>query len=601
MEMTILESKDCADFLDFFGLNLSAYSLRAIRGDAEKIVYGSTNTIVYSAPSHFYRLLAYFCAHPHEKGTHLFPPKISELTFMLDCSRNAVMKVASLHELVLYLAYGGYDSLMLYTEDTFTIPGEPFFGYMRGAYSAEELQDIDAFAFRYGIELIPCIETLAHLNSLTHWYPYEKVFDLNDILLVDSEDTYALIEKMVAACARSFHSRRINIGMDEAHLLGRGRHQDLHGPEERFPLMMRHLKRVLAILDKYGFKAMMWADMFSSFLQGKPSPESLSLIPKNVTLIYWDYYSSEPEHYLQEISNYQKAGNPLSLATGAWKWSGFAPLNFISLKSMKAAFAAAEEKKLPQVIVTAWGDNGGETSPFAVLPSILWAALLRNGGTMMDRPLFEKMTGYPFDDFLELDDANKLFPDHLDANSMNRYLLWMDPLLSPFDSLVPSSAQKTYQDYAKKLVRLGRKKNKLAYLFQTQALLNDVLSTKAPLGLELRQAYQSGDKKALQIALQKTKSLQKRLEKLILVFEAQWMKENKPEGYEVQSLRFGGLRERLRYVVRVLEGYLSGKQEAIPELAIRLLDYYGDPEKYTKADNNCEYRYGMIASVGVNI
>lgn len=44
----------------------------------------------------------------------------------------------------------------LYTEDTYKIDGEPFFGYLRGGYTQEHLKEIDDYAFNLGIEVIPC-------------------------------------------------------------------------------------------------------------------------------------------------------------------------------------------------------------------------------------------------------------------------------------------------------------------------------------------------------------------------------------------------------------------------------------------------------------
>ena len=61
---------------------------------------------------------------------------------MIDMSRDAVMTVPALKKYITYLAKMGYNTLMLYTEDTYEVDGEPFFGYMRGRYSIEELREI---------------------------------------------------------------------------------------------------------------------------------------------------------------------------------------------------------------------------------------------------------------------------------------------------------------------------------------------------------------------------------------------------------------------------------------------------------------------------
>ena len=85
---------------------------------------------------------------------------------MLDCSRNAVMKPEQVKKLADVLKSFGYTSLQLYTEDTYEVEGEPFFGYLRGRYSIAEMQDIVSYCQGIGMEVIPCVQALAHLNQI---------------------------------------------------------------------------------------------------------------------------------------------------------------------------------------------------------------------------------------------------------------------------------------------------------------------------------------------------------------------------------------------------------------------------------------------------
>ena len=66
---------------------------------------------------------------------------------MLDMSRNAVMSVDGLKMLFPLLKKIGYNMVMLYTEDTYEIDDEPFFGYMRGRYTQQEMKEIDIWFF----------------------------------------------------------------------------------------------------------------------------------------------------------------------------------------------------------------------------------------------------------------------------------------------------------------------------------------------------------------------------------------------------------------------------------------------------------------------
>ena len=116
---------------------------------------------------------------------------------MIDCSRNAVMNVKSVKKFAETIKSLGFDSLMLYTEDTFEVDNEPYFGYMRGRYSKNEIKELDAFCKYIGIELIPCIQTLAHLNAIFKWWDeYMPINDCDDILLCGEERTYTLIDNI---------------------------------------------------------------------------------------------------------------------------------------------------------------------------------------------------------------------------------------------------------------------------------------------------------------------------------------------------------------------------------------------------------------------
>ena len=143
---------------------------------------------------------------------------------MLDCSRNAVLKSEKIKEFIDIIAQIGYNTLELYMEDTYKIESEPYFGYLRGGYTAEELKDVDSYAITKGIEVIPAIQTLAHFNNLAKLPHYEEMIDVCDILLVDNEKTYSLIDKMFATLTEVFSTKIVNIGMDEAHYVGLGKY-----------------------------------------------------------------------------------------------------------------------------------------------------------------------------------------------------------------------------------------------------------------------------------------------------------------------------------------------------------------------------------------
>ena len=155
--------------------------------------------------------------------------KIKSLGLMRDCARNSALSVQGAKDLIANLALLGYDHFELYTEDLMKIDSLPYMGINRPAYTGEIIRELDAFAKSFGIELVPCIQTLSHLPQL---FQHSEFFDINDIgpvLLVGEEKTYEFIETVVKWVAENFTSRKINIGFDEAHDMGCGRYAEKFG------------------------------------------------------------------------------------------------------------------------------------------------------------------------------------------------------------------------------------------------------------------------------------------------------------------------------------------------------------------------------------
>ena len=63
--------------------------------------------------------------------------------------------------------------------------------------------------------------------------------------------------------------------------------------------------------------------------------------------------------------------------------------------------------------------------------------------------------------------------------------------------------------------------------------------------------------------------------KFLLSFETLWEIENKPNGFEVQHIRIGGLIQRLTYCKNKILRYLNAEIDSIAELEINLIDAHG--------------------------
>ncbi len=538
--------------------------------------------------SEFCRALSHLTAHLEDDSEVSEKGRFSMLCYMADASRNAVFNLPTAKKILRLLALCGYDSMMLYTEDTFEVPEYPYFGHMRGRYTHAELRELDDYADALGIELIPCIQTLAHLATALRWKDMAAFSDTNDILLVGDERTYAFIDAMLETCRSCFRSRRINIGMDEAHALGLGKYLKKNGYTPAHEIMLAHLERVIAQCHEKGFRPMMWSDMFFRMAfggkyyvkEGEIAESVIDRVPEGVTLIYWDYYSYDRALVEHMVDCHLKFKNPAAFAGGAWKWTGYAPHNYHSIVSTKLQLDICLEKGLDQIIVTGWGDNGGEASQFSVLPSLLYFAE-RAYTDRIDEAYLESRAracfGIGFADLMALDAPDDLPAIyHAAGNPRNphRYLLYNDPMLGMMDKMFdPERDPAVFAENADRLLALSGHKG-FGYLFRTLGLLCRVLARKSDLTVRMRAAYLADERGRLRtIAEEEIPQIISDLDRFIDAFRTQWECENKPFGFESHELRLGGLRLRLESTARRLVRYLDGAAPAIPELEQPVLDY----------------------------
>ncbi len=508
---------------------------------------------------------------------------------MLDISRNGVMKPEQVKKFAKILSSFGYNMIQLYMEDTYKVDDEPYFGYMRGAYTKEELKDIVAYCDSIGIEVVPCVQTLAHLKQIFTWAPYKKINDYSDILLVGDERTYILIENMFKTLRECYTTKKIHIGMDEAHMLGLGRYMDIHGYSNRFDILTEHLNRVVELAKKYEFEPMMWSDMFFRLAnKGEYYPHVTTIskevkekIPSGLGLVYWDYYHAQKSYHEKMIQAHKQFNNEIWFAGGAWSWMGFAPKNDFSLKTMKPAMSVCREKNIENIFITMWGDNGKECSFYSLLPSLYAIRRFYDGMTDMRtiKVEFEGLTGEKFDVMKSLDLPNKVDKDVKTYASVCKYALYSDPFLGFTDSSIKETWADEYRVYAKRL-RKYSKQSKYGYIFESMAQLCKVLSYKISLGKRTREAYQQKNSETLKQLIFEYKQTEIELKKFAEVFRKMWFTENKPHGFEIQEQRLGGLLLRISSCRTRLQDYLDGKIQTIPELEEKLLDYYGNKEEF---------------------
>lgn len=515
-----------------------------------------------------------------EPFTHREERQFEQTGAMIDASRNAVMNIKGTKEFLRQMAAMGMNLAMLYTEDTYEVPEYPYFGYFRGRYTQGELQELDDYAHDLGIEMIPCIQTLGHLYQVLQHGTHSAIQDTSDVLLVGEEQTYEFLEKIITAASAPFRSKRIHIGMDEAFGVGTGRYKQLNGEKDTFDIMNEHVQKVVEITEKLGLKAMMWSDMY--FRAGSKTGDYYdrnSQVPENiikeipeVDMVFWDYYHEDKEAYTNYLKKHIEMKQKVVFAGGVWTWNGIAPNYGKSIETTKAGLSAAKDLKISEVFATMWGDDGGETPILSAFPGLLIFAELSYTDTL-DYAILNEVsqfnTGLTFDDFMllnQLDETPGVVKDNITISAGSKVLLWQDPLLGRYDKNIEGlELNRHYTELSKKLAPLAEKgQYREMFAFYTQ--LAKVLSTRAEYGVKLKTAYDHNDKQKLRRLMDEAKIMRDDHEELRQLHRKVWMLYNKPFGWEVLDIRYGGIVARLQTVEERLNDYINHSINRLEEL-----------------------------------
>ena len=519
---------------------------------------------------------------------------------MLDLSRNGVMRAESMKEYMEYMAVMGLNTLVLYMEDVYEIPGRPYFGYMRGRYSAKELTELDEYGQMLGIELYPHIQTLGHMAQYIKWDEALPMRDMANILLADEERTYELIEDMIKTVSASFKSRKIHLGMDEAGLLGCGNYFAKHGFVPRIEILLRHLRRVTDIAEKYGLQPAMYSDILFASLSGNEYFNTAVEIPKEVadrlpecvTLNSWGYDSVDGAEYDKTFKLHKALNREVMFTGGIWNWFGFCPDNFHTLETGTPALTACKRNGINRVLGSVWGDDGCESNHFfSVMGMQLYAEHMYNSEVSEEqlRERFEFCTGADYGAFLEISEFHsKLSAGDRIEPYWERYygkrFFWQDILIGLLDSrLYETPMDEHYNGLYERMQGFANKNTAWSDYFAYTAALCDILRLKCYISQELRPRYLSGDKEFLaECARTLLPDLLNRVRRAKSLHKKQWLKTYKPFGWEVLDIRYSGLAGRIEYATERLEDYISGSVSALEELdAVRLphstewhLNYY---------------------------
>jgi len=591
-----------------FQLSESGYSVVLAEGDCLELVMEPENArLTYSMAPECWRGLSLLSQHWGQSVAIREKRAFQTLGFMFDVSRNGVLKIETIRFFLRKLAMLGFNLGMLYTEDTYEVPEYPYFGYLRGRYSKQELRQLDDYADLFGIELCPCIQTLGHLNRALHWPAMEHMKDTEEVLLVGEPSTYDFIRAMLKNASEPFRSKKIHIGMDEAHFLGQGAYLRRHGYVKPFTIMREHLERVSAIVRELGLEAMMWSDMY--FRLASPtggyydSPEVpkevVDQAPKDIGLVYWDYYHQDEQIYSGMLQKHEAFGVPVAFAGGIWTWTGPAPDQEKTVAASLPGLRQAKAHGIQTVLAAAWGDNGAEANLLTALYGLSVYAEFSYTGEFKPEWIARRFQSVMHCDgkcFLNMTRFNQLpGVKNWEVRPVNaaKFLLYQDPLIPLYQAdLEGVDIGLHYRALAEDYDRYARENPAFSLLLAFYAQLARALEWKCRFHQEAGACVRRGDRSGAKDCAQLARKAREELEQLRRQWRDLWNSTNKPYGFEILDVRLGGVAARMDSVAQAMEAFAKGDSQAAAPLAEKPLPYTLLPDGALKGS----YAWGEIVS-----
>ena len=506
------------------------------------------------------------------------------LSLMLDISFRGPISLDGIKEYFTYLASMGYNQIWFYAEDMYEMPEKyKHFGYMRGRYSTAELRELDDYAYSIGIEIVPCIQTLGHMQHYLKWSESAPYRENGMVLKPGDEATYEFIKDMLVAASSAFRSRRIHVGLDETGGLGLGASLKRDGYREPIDIFQEHVAKVAEMCDELGLRPMMWNDMIFCYcsknhtkyaLDTELTPEVLARIPKNMDLVHWNY--EDENCNLAYIEKTKKTGNPVIFAGGVWIFGGALPDNAWSKYFHEKAIADCKAGGVEEICMTVWS-YGTTIYQTSLLEAARFAELTYEDTSEKLAERFEFLTGASFDGFYDMSNLHAQYKEgKIDYDSMpyderfyGNKLMWQDIMLGVFDEkLYREPRAEHYAMMAEEYAELITRQDEWCWLYEYCYAIFKLLALKCYIAERIAPAYKSGDKKTLRYILEeKLPALEVAwldLADAHMVHKDEFMR---PFGTEATDRMYGAMIMRTRYAIHRLADYLSGRVDSLPELA----------------------------------
>lgn len=235
--------------------------------------------------------------HPDfETGTLLIEdhPDFPVRGFMLDCSRDRVPTRRTLLRYLDLAVRARLNHFELYLEHTFAWREHSNVWEAASPFTPEDLRWLDDECASRGIELVPALNCLGHMERWLMHEEYRHLAECPDgfqwgddhriaATMEPTDQAADLALSLITEVVACVRSKTVNIGADEPFELGLGASADEVAARGRGDVYFSYVERLLQPLTEQGYTVGFWADIFAEH------PELMGRVPTGAVPIVWQY------------------------------------------------------------------------------------------------------------------------------------------------------------------------------------------------------------------------------------------------------------------------------------------------------------------------
>lgn len=521
-------------------------------------------SIVYSKKVEFFRALSYI----EQYGTSCDveeSAKLQNVGVMLDLTLNGVMTPEALARYFSKMALMGLNTAVI--KQLMEVESYPLYGYLRGRYTPEEMKQIDDYAYALGIEVIPGIDTLAHLECEISWPAMGGLADSKGVLCVGEENTYKFIEDCLKALTAPYRSNRVFIGLDETLRIGRGKYLRKHGFKETADIISEHVENMRPIFDRLGIKPMMWSDIYLD----KPDSQAVIASAKSMDIMYKADNSADTKVELDVLKKF--SSNVMYVGESCFKYS-VVPRYDITVNSAASDLAECINSGVKEAVALMSCEDGAEAEYFAGLYLLQVYAETAYTGEYNEekaKARFAACAGADADAFLGLNEF-----DTLGGVSGNpcKFLLYQDPIIPMFEKDCEGyKFSELYSELQTKCAAWREENPAFAVMFDFYEKLAAMLSAKCKWHEAAGNVVRSKDRAAAKELAMTAPAIITSMNELRQSWRNMWYETRKIAGFEVVDVRLGGVTQRMSSAGRRMKMFADGAVDDIEELSAAKLPY----------------------------